>query len=158
MGYSEQIQAHAGIYSAVYGEVATQFNPAHWNADSIVMLAKAAGMKSVVMTFKHHDGFCMFHAAYTDYNVVDATPFKRDVLKELSDACQRHGLKFGMYFSLIDWHFPQAYPISSTNSDPITPEHHEFNKKQVAELITNYGPVSVHRNIRMPNYSVLISK
>ncbi len=142
VGYSEQIQAHAGIYSDVYGEVAAQFNPAHWNADSIVLLAKAAGMKSVVMTSKHHDGFCMFHTAYTDYNVVDATPFKRDVLKELSDACQRHGLKFGMYFSLIDWHFPQAYPISSTNSDPITPEHHEFNKKQVAELMTNYGPVS----------------
>lgn len=141
-GYSEQIQAHAGIYSDVYGEVAKQFHPEYWNADSIVLLAKAAGMKSVVMTAKHHDGFCMFHTAYTDYNVVDATPFKRDVLKELSDACHRHGLKFGMYFSLIDWHFPQAYPISSSNSDPITPEHHEFNKKQVTELMTNYGPVS----------------
>ncbi|NLU90546.1 alpha-L-fucosidase [Chitinophaga sp. Ak27] len=141
-GYSEQIQAHAGIYSDVYGDVAKRFHPEHWNADSIVLLAKAAGMKSVVMTSKHHDGFCMFHSAYTDYNVVDATPFKRDVLKELSDACQRHGLKFGMYFSLIDWHFPQAYPISSSNSDPITPEHHEYNKKQVTELMTNYGPVS----------------
>jgi alpha-L-fucosidase len=141
-GYSEQIQAHAGIYSDIYGAIAKQFNPQYWNADSIVLLAKAAGMKSVVMTSKHHDGFCMFHSAYTDYNVVDATPFKRDVLKELSEACRRHGLKFGMYFSLIDWHYPQAYPISSTNSDPITPEHHEFNKKQVTELMTNYGPVS----------------
>jgi len=141
-GYSEQIQSHAGIYSDVYGDVAKRFHPEHWNADSIVLLAKAAGMKSVVMTSKHHDGFCMFHSAYTDYNVVDATPFKRDVLKELSEACQRHGLKFGMYFSLIDWHFPQAYPISSSNSDPITPEHHEYNKKQVTELMTNYGPVS----------------
>lgn len=141
-GYSEQIQSHAGIYSDVYGDVAKRFHPDAWNADSIVLLAKAAGMKSVVMTSKHHDGFCMFHSAYTDYNVVDATPFKRDVLKELSDACRRHGLKFGMYFSLIDWHFPQAYPISSSNSDPITPEHHEYNKKQVTELMTNYGPVS----------------
>lgn len=141
-GYSEQIQSHAGIYSDVYGDVAKRFHPEQWNADSIVLLAKAAGMKSVVMTSKHHDGFCMFHSAYTDYNVVDATPFKRDVLKELSDACQRNGLKFGMYFSLIDWHFPQAYPISSSNSDPITPEHHEYNKKQVTELMTNYGPVS----------------
>lgn len=141
-GYSEQIQSHAGIYSDTYGDVAKRFHPEHWNADSIVLLAKAAGMKSVVMTSKHHDGFCMFHSAYTDYNVVDATPFKRDVLKELSEACQRNGLKFGMYFSLIDWHFPQAYPISSSNSDPITPEHHEYNKKQVTELMTNYGPVS----------------
>jgi alpha-L-fucosidase len=141
-GYSEQIQSHAGIYSDTYGEVAKRFHPEHWNADSIVLLAKAAGMKSVVMTSKHHDGFCMFHSAYTDYNVVDATPFKRDVLKELSDACQRNGLKFGMYFSLIDWHFPQAYPISSSNSDPITPQHHDYNKQQVTELMTNYGPVS----------------
>ncbi|WP_111592893.1 alpha-L-fucosidase [Chitinophaga dinghuensis] len=141
-GYSEQIQSHAGIYSDVYGDVAKRFNPTYWNADSIVLLAKAAGMKSVVMTSKHHDGFCMFHSAYTDYNVVDATPFKRDVLKELSDACKRHGLKFGMYFSLIDWHFPQAYPISSSNSDPITPEHHAYNLQQVRELMTNYGPVS----------------
>lgn len=141
-GYSEQIQSHAGIYSDVYGDVAKRFNPAQWNADSIVLLAKAAGMKSVVMTSKHHDGFCMFHSRYTDYNVVDATPFHRDVLKELADACQRHGLKFGLYFSLIDWHYPQAYPISSSNSDPITPEHHQFNKNQVTELMTNYGPVS----------------
>ncbi|MCW3466459.1 alpha-L-fucosidase [Chitinophaga nivalis] len=141
-GYSEQIQSHAGIYSDVYGAVANRFRPELWNADSIVLLAKAAGMKSVVMTSKHHDGFCMFHSAYTDYNVVDATPFKRDVLKELADACKRHGLKFGLYFSLIDWHFPQAYPISSSNSDPITPEHHQFNKEQVTELLTHYGPVS----------------
>ncbi|WP_349317756.1 alpha-L-fucosidase [Chitinophaga sp. MM2321] len=141
-GYSEQIQSQGGIFSDEYGDVAKRFNPTHWNADSIVLLAKAAGMKSVVMTSKHHDGFCMFHSAYTNYNVVDATPFKRDVLKELSEACARHGLKFGMYFSLIDWHFPQAYPISSSNSDPITPEHHAYNKQQVTELMTNYGPVS----------------
>lgn len=141
-GYSEQIQSHAGIYSDVYGDVAKRFNPAYWNADSIVSLAKAAGMRSVVITSKHHDGFCMFNSAYTDYNVVAATPFKRDVIKELADACKRQGLKFGLYFSLIDWHFPEAYPITSSNSDPITPEHHEFNKKQVTELLTNYGPIS----------------
>lgn len=141
-GYSEQIQSHAGIYSDTYAAVARQFNPQYWNADSIVLLAKAAGMRSVVITSKHHDGFCMFRSAYTDYNVADATPFKRDVIKELSDACRRHGLRFGLYFSLIDWHFPQAYPISSHNSDPITPEHHAYNKQQVTELLTNYGPIS----------------
>lgn len=141
-GYSEQIQSHAGIYSDTYGAVARRFTAPAWNADSIVLLAKAAGMRSIVITSKHHDGFCMFKSAYTDYNVVDATPFGRDVVKELSDACRRHGLRFGLYFSLIDWHFPQAYPISSTNSDPITPEHHAFNKQQVTELLTNYGPIS----------------
>lgn len=141
-GLSEQIQAHAGIYSDSYANVAKTFNPVHWNADSIAKLAKAAGMGSIVITSKHHDGFAMYDSRHTDFDVVDATPFKRDVIKELSDACKRHGLKFGLYFSLIDWHYPQASPISSHNSDPITPEHHEFNKKQITELLSNYGTIS----------------
>lgn len=141
-GYSEQIQAFGVVFSDTYAAVAEQFTAPHWNADSIALLAKAAGMRSIVITSKHHDGFCMFHTATTDYNVVDATPFGRDVIKELSDACRRHGLRFGLYFSLIDWHYPQASPISSSNSDPITPEHHAYNKKQVTELLTNYGPIS----------------
>ncbi|UYQ94909.1 alpha-L-fucosidase [Chitinophaga horti] len=141
-GYSEQIQAHAGIYSDVYANVAKRFNPQRWKPDSIALLAKAAGMKSVVITSKHHDGFCMFKSAYTTYNVVDATPYKRDVVKELADACKKHNLRFGVYFSLIDWHFPQAYPISSHNSDPITEQHHHYNVEQVTELLTNYGPIS----------------
>jgi len=141
-GLSEQIQAHAGIYSDVYARVAKRFNPEKWNPDTIALLAKRAGMRSIVITSKHHDGFCMFHSKYTDFNVVDATPYKRDVLRELSEACARHGLKFGLYFSLIDWHYPQASPISSHNSDYITPEHFEFNKKQITELLTNYGAIS----------------
>lgn len=141
-GYSEQIQAHAGIYSDTYAEQAAFFNPSNWNADSIALLAKRAGMRSIVITSKHHDGFCMFKTATTDFNIVDATPFKRDVLKELSEACKRHGLNFGLYFSLIDWHYPQAYPISSHNADFMTPEHHEYNKKQLTELVTNYGSIS----------------
>jgi len=141
-GLSEQIQAHAGIYSDTYAQTAKRFNPVKWNPDSIALLAKRAGMRSIVITSKHHDGFCMFHSKHTSFNVVDATPYKRDVLKELSKACARHGLKFGLYFSLIDWHYPQASPISSHNSDYITPEHFEFNKKQITELLTNYGPVS----------------
>lgn len=139
---SEQIQAHAGIYSDDYEKVAKTFNPEKWNADSIVALAKRAGMRSIVITSKHHDGFCMFKTSTTDFNMVDATPYKRDILKELSDACKRGGLRFGLYFSLIDWHFPQASPISSSNSDYITPEHVALNKKQITELLTNYGPVS----------------
>lgn len=139
---SEQIQAHAGIYSDTYEGIAKRFNPDKWNPDSIVSLAKRAGMRSIVITSKHHDGFCMFDTKTTDFNIVDATPYKRDVLKELSEACKRGGLRFGLYFSLIDWHFPQASPISGSNSDYITPEHVELNKKQITELLTNYGPVS----------------
>ena len=141
-GLSEQIQAHAGIYSDTYAQVAKTFNPSKWNPDSIALLAKSAGMRSIVITSKHHDGFAMFNTKTTDFNVVDATPYKTDVLKGLSEACARHGLRFGIYFSLIDWHYPEAMPISSHNSDRITPEHHEYNKQQITELLSNYGPVS----------------
>lgn len=139
---SEQIQAHAGIYTDEYAKIAKRFNPKSWNADSIVNLAKKAGMRSIVITSKHHDGFCMFKTNTTDFNVVDASPYKRDIIKELSEACKRGGLRFGLYFSLIDWHFPQASPISSSNSDYITPEHVEYNKKQITELLSNYGSIS----------------
>ena len=141
-GYSEQIQSFAGIFSDWYGDTALKFNPEKFNADEIVALAKEAGMHSIVITTKHHDGFCMFKTATTDYNSVDATPTKRDYVKEISDACRRGGINFAIYFSLIDWHFPHAYPISSHNCDFITPQHHEFTKAQVTELLTNYGPVS----------------
>ena len=141
-GYSEQIQSFAGIFSDWYADTALQFDPVKFNADEIVSLAKAAGMRSIVITTKHHDGFCMFNTATTEYNSVNATPSKRDYVKELSDACRRGGINFAMYYSLIDWNFPHAYPISSHNCDFITPQHHEFSKAQITELLTNYGPVS----------------
>ena len=141
-GYSEQIQSFAGIFSDWYGNTALKFDPVKFNADEIVALAKEAGMRSIVITTKHHDGFCMFKTATTSYNSVDATPSKRDYVKELSDACRRGGINFAIYFSLIDWNFPHAYPISSHNCDFITPQPPEFTKAQVTELLTNYGPVS----------------
>ena len=141
-GYSEQIQSFAGIFSDWYADTALEFDPINFNADEIVSLAKEAGMRSIVITTKHHDGFCMFKTATTEYNSVDATPSKRDYVKELSEACRRGGINFAMYYSLIDWNFPHAYPISSHNCDFITPQHHEFSKAQVTELLTNYGPIS----------------
>lgn len=141
-GYSEQIQSFAGIFGDYYAATAKDFTAQKWNADSIAALAKAAQMQSIVMTAKHHDGFSMYATKHSKYNVVEATPFGRDPLMELSKACKKAGLRFGIYFSLIDWNFPQAYPISSHNADPITPEHHKHNMNQVRELLTNYGPVS----------------
>ncbi|GAA4778177.1 hypothetical protein GCM10023231_00840 [Olivibacter ginsenosidimutans] len=141
-GLSEQIQSHAGIYSDSYAAVARHFNPEKWNADSIAALAVRAGMKAIVFTSKHHDGFCMWDTKTTNFNVVKATPFKRDVVKELADACKRRGLKFGLYFSNIDWHFPEASPISSHNSDSIPPLHHAYNMAQIKELLTNYGEIT----------------
>jgi len=141
-GYSEQIQSHGGIFSDDYAEVAEYFNPEKFNADEIVTLAKAAGMRSIVFTTKHHDGFCMWKTATTDFNSWDATPQQRDFVKELSESCKKGGLRFGLYFSLIDWHYPYGYPISSSNADFVTPEHHKYNVRQVTELLSNYGPIS----------------
>lgn len=141
-GYSEQIQSQAGIFGDYYAAVANRFNPTAFDADAIVALAKEAGMQSIVFTSKHHDGFCMFRTKTTDYNAYDATPAHRDFVQELSQACARGGIRFGLYFSLIDWHYPHAYPISSSNADPITPQHHAFSMQQVTELLTQYGPIS----------------
>ena len=141
-GYSEQIQSFAGIFSDWYAATADEFDPKSFDAREIVALAKKAGMRSIVFTSKHHDGFCMFDTATTDYNSVDRTRSGRDYVRELSEACAEAGMKFGLYYSLIDWNYPHAYPISSHNADFITPEHHEFSKAQVRELLTKYGPVS----------------
>ena len=83
----------------------------------------------------------MYHSKYTKYNIVDATPFKRDVMKELSDACRRQGVKFAVYYSLIDWNFP-GNGITPHNADAISKEHHAFSMHQVEEIMTNYGPIS----------------
>ena len=139
VGYSEQIQAHGGIMSDRYEEFARTFNPERWDADSMARLAIAAGMRSIVITAKHHDGFCIYHSAYTPFNIVDFTPFGRDLLKELADACVRHGLNLGLYYSLIDW---RLHPWTSHNANPIAPAHHGFNMNQLTELLTNYGPIS----------------
>lgn len=141
-GYSEQIQSFAGIFSDWYAAEAREFDPADFDADQIAALAKDGGMRSIVFTSKHHDGFCMFDTKTTAYSSVAMMPSHRDFVRELSQACERHGLRFGLYFSLIDWNYPHAYPISSHNADFITPEHHEFNKAQVRELLANYGPIS----------------
>lgn len=140
-GYSEQIQAFAPVPKEEYEAVARRFNPQKWDAEAVVRLAVMAGMHSIVFTSKHHDGFCMYHSRYTDYNIVEATPFGRDAMKELAEACRKYGIKFGVYFSLIDWHFPGT-TMSGHNADPISPEHHEYNLRQVEEIMTNYGPVA----------------
>ncbi len=141
-GYSEQIQSFAGIFSDWYAEEARNFDPVEFDADEIARLAKAGGMRSIVFTSKHHDGFCMFDTKTTSYSSVAMMPSHRDFVNEMSLACRKHGLRFGLYFSLIDWNYPYAYPISSHNADFVTPEHHEFSKAQVRELLTNYGPIS----------------
>lgn len=102
--YAEWIQANLAIPNAEYGKLAKAFNPVFFDAEEWVKLAKDCGMKYFVVTSKHHDGFAMFHSKVDKYNVVDATPFGRDVIGEIAEACYKHGLKMGLYYSQdLDW-------------------------------------------------------
>ena len=154
--YGEQIMNHARITVPEYEAVAKEFNPTDFDADEIVLLAKNAGMKYIVFTTKHHDGFCMFDTQTTDYDIVDFTPYGKDIVKELADACHRHGMKLGFYYSLPDWHFPHGIPRlepdSTTNCteyvnqvysplEIITPELEDYIVAQITELLTNYGEI-----------------
>jgi len=141
-GYSEQIQSWGGIQKDVYEEFAYKFNPEKFDADAIVALAREAGMRSIVITSKHHDGFCLFRTATTDFNMYDASPAHRDLIAELAEACRKGGVAFGLYYSLIDWHEPCADHITTHNATFITPDHHRLNMAQVEELVTGYGPIS----------------
>ena len=118
-----------------YDKLYQQFNPVKFDADEWVCIAKEAGMKYMVFTAKHHDGFSNYHTQYSDYNIAN-TPFKRDIVKELADACHRHDLKFGVYYSQRDWYHP-AY-LQGDNS-----EYREFMFNQIRELLTNYGKVDI---------------
>ena len=147
-GYNEQIQAHARIPRDAYATLARDFNPILWNPDEVVALAKAAGMKFVVITAKHHDGFSLFDSAHSDFNVVTATPYGIDIIEGLSQACKRGGLGFGVYFSTIDWHFKGGtgidfHPTEGIRNDNEIPEAHaDFSAAQLTELVTKYGPIS----------------
>ena len=107
--YSEWIMHQLKIPVKDYELLAQQFNPLKFDATAWVKIAKSAGMKYLVITAKHHDGFSMFDSKVTNYDIVDATPFGKDPLKELSVACQNEGIKLGIYYSVDrDWHHPDA--------------------------------------------------
>ena len=127
-----------------YRELAKEFNPVKFNADEWVLLAKAAGMKYMVITTKHHDGFSMFDSAVTAYDIVDATPFKRDPIAELKAACDRHGLKLGLYYSHAqDWNEPDGYGNNwSWPGHPRSMDKYLDEKAipQIRELCLKYQP------------------
>ncbi|HZU38477.1 MAG TPA: alpha-L-fucosidase, partial [Gemmataceae bacterium] len=131
------------------------FNPTKYDPEKWVRLAKQAGMKYIVITSKHHDGFCLFDTKTTDYNVVRATPYGKDLLKPLSEACKKAGLKFCVYYSILDWHHPSQYidPDARRNAQDATHGHGKdrihteqkaeyirYMKTQLKELITQYDP------------------
>ncbi|MFC8827936.1 alpha-L-fucosidase [Streptomyces sp. NPDC057137] len=139
-GYSEQIQMWADISEEEYLDVAARFRPDRFDPAEICSLAKRAGMRYVVITSKHHDGFSMFDTATTDYDVTDATPYGKDPLKALADECRSQGLKFGFYFSLVDWH--QGHDFDGGNNNPIPASMEPVIKAQIRELMTNYGDIA----------------
>ena len=133
---------------AEYAKLATQFNPVKFNADEWVRIAKDAGMKYIVITSKHHDGFAMFGSKVSPYNIVDATPFKRDVMKELAAACAKEDIKLGFYYSEAqDWHHPGG-GISKDAWDPAQKGDfaqylHTVSIPQVKELLKDYNPAVI---------------
>jgi alpha-L-fucosidase len=145
-GIGEWIMNRAKIPVKEYEQLAAQFNPVKFNAEEWVKMAEDAGMRYIVITSKHHDGFAMYGSQVSKYNIVDATPFKRDPLKELAAACARHKIKFGFYYSQAqDWHEPNG---AGNTWDFGPDDKKDFDQylrgkaePQVKELLTNYGPV-----------------
>ncbi len=146
--HAEWIRHTAHIPIDVYDKLVDQFNPVKFDADEWVKMAKDAGMKYIVITSKHHDGFCLFDSKYTDFDIM-STPFKRDIMKELADACRKQGLKICWYHSIMDWHHPDYLPRRNWEKEIRPADGANFDryvqhlKNQVRELLTNYGPIGV---------------
>jgi alpha-L-fucosidase len=130
-----------------YEKFAGQFNPAKFSAKQWVKTAKDAGMKYIVITSKHHDGFCMFDSKLTNYCITKATPFKRDPMKELAAECKKQGVKLCFYHSIMDWHHQEYVPRRPWEKDTRPAGNADLNKYidymkgQLTELLSNYGPV-----------------
>lgn len=131
-----------------YNRLPSFFDPEKFDAQAWVALAKAAGVKYITITSRHHDGFAMFDSKVSDWNIVQRTPYKKDPLKMLADECHRQGIKLFFYYSQLDWHNPDYYPRGETSWNNARPDHGDWNAYldtymdgQLRELLTNYGPI-----------------
>lgn len=147
LGSGEWVLNDPNIYHNEYKDLARGFYPSQFDADSWVKAIKDSGAKYICITTRHHDGFSMFDSKHTDYDIVDATPFKRDIIKEIADACGRHGIALHFYYSQLDWGRSDYNPIGRTGHEPGRDtsgdwnEYTAFMRDQLTELLTNYGPV-----------------
>lgn len=146
-GGVEWIQSKAGIPVIDYTPLKEKFNPVKYNAEAWVQLAKDAGMKYIVITTKHHDGFCLWDSAQTDWDVA-SSPYKNDLLKPLADACAKHGLRLCFYHSILDWHHPEygdkkPWQGNAATAAPDMDKYTAYMKAQLRELLTNYGPIGI---------------
>ncbi|MGC8744441.1 MAG: alpha-L-fucosidase [Verrucomicrobiia bacterium] len=142
IGWSRGAQVPVEEYDKLY----LSFNPTNFNANLWAKIARDTGMKYLVLTSKHHDGFCLWDSKYTDYDIM-RTPFGRDVVKELAAACKRYGVVFCLYHSICDWHHPD-YPLGSPGGktqkpNPNMDSYNRYLTNQLAELLTNYGKIGV---------------
>ncbi len=148
LGDGEWVMNNKKMTSAEYEKLPPQFNPAQFNAAEWVSMAKNAGMKYITITSKHHDGFAMFATKQNKWNVVDATPWKKDPLKMLAEECRKQGIKLFFYHSHLDWHHADYFPRGRTGQASGRPENGDFNRyldfmdAQLSELLTNYGDVA----------------
>ena len=144
-GIGEWIMAQANIPVSDYEQFATQFDPMRYDPIKWVQIAKDAGMKYIVITSKHHDGFCLFDTTATEWDVVDSTPYGKDLLRPLADECRKQGIKFCIYYSIMDWHHP-AQAASEQGYNPTImrdgrkDEYVDYMKQQLKELIDSCNP------------------
>ena len=137
------------IHKDEYAKVARGFYPIRFDAAQWVAAFKQAGAKYICFTTRHHDGFSMFDTQYSDYDIMDATPFKRDIVRELTDECRKQGLKVHFYYSHIDWtreDYPMGYSGRNTGKDPKKADwksYFAFMNHQLEELIRNYDPDAI---------------
>jgi alpha-L-fucosidase len=155
LGLGEWLMNRCQVPVREYETLTQQFNPTKYDPDAWVQLAQDAGMKYIVITSKHHDGFALFKSAVSRYNVADATPYKKDILKQLADACARHGMRLGFYYSQSqDWHEPNGAgnnwdfgPDTAPDGKTELKKYDEYLRAkaepQVKELLTGYGPVAL---------------
>ena len=146
--WHEQMQWRAEVTRAEYGKLIHRFNPTDFDPDAWLDLAEEAGMQYVCLTSKHHDGFCLWDTKATDFNVMNS-PYGKDIVGMLADACRRRGFPLGLYYSVVDWHHPN-YPNQGRShelagpgpgDEPDLEKYMAFLKEQVRELCTNYGPL-----------------
>jgi alpha-L-fucosidase len=145
VGKGEWVMERDQLPIAEYAKLPGYFNPTRFDAAAWVKLAKDSGAKYITVTAKHHDGFCMFASRLTDFDIVDSTPFRNDPLKALADACREQKIKLFFYYSLLDWHHPDYFPLGKTGRTAGRENKGEWSKYvayyqgQIRELCTNYG-------------------
>jgi alpha-L-fucosidase len=147
LGKGEWVMENTHMKVDAYEQIARQFNPVKFDARAWVSLAKASGAKYITITSRHHDGFSMFATKATRYNIVDGTPFARDPMKELAAECSRQGIRLFFYYSQLDWHNPDYWPLGRTGhaagraASGDWTRYLAFMDTQLTELLTNYGPI-----------------